>query len=96
VDEIAAACGRDVRFAPVAPDAYSDALAAHGVPADVVALLHHLFTQVLDGRNAHLADGVQRALGREPGSFRAFARRAAATGAWQPAPAPYASAAAPS
>jgi hypothetical protein len=37
---------------------------------------------VLDGRNAKLADGVERALGREPRDFREFARDAAATGAW--------------
>ena len=36
----------------------------------------YLFTEVLDGRNATLADGVQRALGREPRDFRDYARRA--------------------
>jgi uncharacterized protein YbjT (DUF2867 family) len=34
----------------------------------------------LDGRNAHLGDGVQRALGRPPRDFADFARAAAATG----------------
>jgi hypothetical protein len=38
--------------------------------------------EVLDGRNARLADGVQRALGREPRNFSDFARDAAATGIW--------------
>ena len=42
----------------------------------------YLFTEVLDGRNAHLADGVQRALGREPRDFRDYARATAATGVW--------------
>jgi hypothetical protein len=41
-------------------------------------------SQVLDGRNAHLADGVQRALGREPRDFGDYARDAAATGVWDP------------
>ena len=45
-----------------------------GVPADVVALLSYLFTEVLDGRNAHVTDGVQRALGRAPRDFRDYAR----------------------
>jgi hypothetical protein len=40
---------------------------------------------VLDGRNAHLADGVQRALGREPKDFADYARDAAVTGVWTPA-----------
>jgi hypothetical protein len=45
-------------------------------------LLAYLFTEVLDGRNAHVADGVQRALGREPRAFADFARRAAEAGVW--------------
>ena len=32
--------------------------------------------------NAKLADGVQRALGREPRDFGDYARRTAATGIW--------------
>jgi hypothetical protein len=43
-----------------------------------------LFNDVLDGRNAHLADGVQRALGRAPRDFADFARDAAASGVWRP------------
>jgi hypothetical protein len=39
-----------------------------------------LVGEVLDGRNARLADGVQRALGREPRDFSEFAREAAAGG----------------
>jgi hypothetical protein len=37
---------------------------------------------VLDGRNAQVCDGVQRALGREPTDFSDFARKAAASGVW--------------
>ena len=37
---------------------------------------------MLDGRNAHLTDGVQRALGREPRDFGEYARDPAATGVW--------------
>lgn len=82
VGEIADASGRAVRFVPVSIDQFAAGLAEQGVPADVVGLLTYLFTEVLDGRNAKLADGVQRALRREPGDFRDYARRAAATGAW--------------
>jgi uncharacterized protein YbjT (DUF2867 family) len=82
VREIADASGRAVRFVPVSIDQFAAGLAEQAVPADVVGLLTYLFTEVLDGRNAKLADGVQRALGREPGDFRDYARRAAATGAW--------------
>ena len=52
------------------------------VRRDLVAAAVHLFTEVLDGRNARLGDGVQRALGREPRDFRDYARAAASAGAW--------------
>jgi hypothetical protein len=39
-------------------------------------------TEALDGRNAYLADGVQRALGRPPRDFADYARATAATGVW--------------
>jgi hypothetical protein len=38
----------------------------------------------LDGRNAHVADGVRRAMGREPRDFSLYARDAAATGVFNP------------
>ena len=47
-------------------------------------MLTFIFGEVLDGRNARLADGVQRALGREPRDFSDYARDAAATGIWNP------------
>lgn len=58
------------------------AVAGDGVPGQVVSLLHYLFTEVPDGRNAHLTDGVQRVLGREPRDFAQYAREAAASGVW--------------
>jgi uncharacterized protein YbjT (DUF2867 family) len=77
VAEIARATGRDLRFVPVPIDAFAAGLTDQQVPRDVVALLRYLFTEVLDGRNATLTDGVQRALGREPRDFADFARRTA-------------------
>jgi len=82
VGEIARATGRDVRYVPIGHAEFVAALEAEGVPADVEALLTYLFTTVLDGRNAQLADGVQRALGRQPRDFAAYARNAAASGVW--------------
>ena len=55
------------------------------MPGEVIELLTYLFSEVLDGRNAHLADGVRRALGREPRDFADYARDAAATGVWNAA-----------
>jgi uncharacterized protein YbjT (DUF2867 family) len=71
--EIADATGRELRFQPVALDEFMAA-----VPPDFAWLLRYLFTEVLDGRNASLADGVQRALNRRPRDFRDFAREEAA------------------
>jgi uncharacterized protein YbjT (DUF2867 family) len=82
IGEIAEATGRELRYEPVGLQEFASGLAAEGVPADVVELLRYLFGEVVDGRNAHLADGVQRALGREPRDFADFARDAAATGVW--------------
>jgi uncharacterized protein YbjT (DUF2867 family) len=82
VREIADATGRDIRYVPVSIEEHAAAAAEHGVPGDVIELLTYLFSQVLDGRNSGVADGVQRALGREPRDFADFARRTAATGVW--------------
>jgi hypothetical protein len=59
-------------------------MAAENVPPEAIEIFSFLFGEVLDGRNAHLADGVERALGRPPRDFRDFARHAAATGIWDP------------
>jgi uncharacterized protein YbjT (DUF2867 family) len=82
VDEIAAAVGRPIRYLPVSLEEYASLLIDNQVPADYVKMLTAVFTEVLDGRNAHLSDGVQRALGRPPRDFHDFARDAAATGIW--------------
>lgn len=82
VEEIEAASGRSIGFVPVTIDEYAPALPELGVPDDIGALLTYLFTEVLDGRNAHVTDGVQRVLGRPARDFRDYARGAAAAGAW--------------
>ncbi|TJW68651.1 MAG: hypothetical protein E5V29_11265 [Mesorhizobium sp.] len=57
-------------------------MAAHNLPPEFGWLLDELFTKVLDGRNETLADGVQRALGRQPKDFSAYATETAASGIW--------------
>jgi uncharacterized protein YbjT (DUF2867 family) len=84
VDEIARAANRELRYVPVSIEEFESILAEAEVPAEVVWMLKYLFTEVLDGRNAHVTDGVRRALGREPRDFSEFARDAAATGVWDP------------
>ena len=82
VAEIAAAAGRPIRYVPVSLEEYAALLTENQVPAEVVKMLTEMFAEVLDGRNAHLGDGVQRALGRPPRDFADFVRDAAATGIW--------------
>jgi uncharacterized protein YbjT (DUF2867 family) len=83
IAEIARASGREIRYVQVSMDDYVVALEQAQLPPQFVGLIKYLFTEVLDGRNAHLTDGVQRALGRAPRDFTEYARRAAASGAWK-------------
>lgn len=82
VGEIAAATGRKIEYVPVTVDDYTAALQDMSVPVDFVWLLGYLFSEVLDGRNERLCDGVQQALGREPRDFGEYVRETATTGLW--------------
>jgi uncharacterized protein YbjT (DUF2867 family) len=82
LDEIVVAADREIRYVPVPLEEYAVGAAEQGMPPEVVEFLTYLFGEVLDGRNASLTDGVQRALGRDPRDFSEFTREAAATGAW--------------
>ena len=82
VAEIGKAAGRDVRFVRISHDEFTAAVAAHELPPEFAWLLNELFTEVLDGRNETLTDGVQRVLGRAPKDFSAYANETAATGIW--------------
>ena len=82
VDEIARATRRDLRYTRIGVDELAAGLAEAQVPDDYIGLLRYIFGEVLDGRNADVTDGVQRALGREPRDFADFVRDAAATGVW--------------
>ena len=86
VQEISGAVGREIGYVPISIEDFAAASAEQGVPSEVVEMLTYIFGEVLDGRNAHLADGVQRALGREPRDFRDYAREAAASGVWNASP----------
>ena len=80
--EIGEATGRDVRYVPITSEAFAAALVHEGLPPAFVTDLTDLFRKILDGRNASLTDGVQRALGRAPRDFREYAADAAASGIW--------------
>lgn len=76
--------GRHIQHVPISFEDFHANVAASG--GDFVA---EVFTQIaretLDGRNAHTADGVERALGRKPRDFADFAQTAMAADAWSSA-----------
>ncbi len=76
--------GRNIQNIPISFEDFHANVAAAG--DDFVA---DVFTQIaretLDGRNAHVSDGVERALGRKPRDFVEFAETARAAGAWSAA-----------
>ena len=74
IGEIAAATGRPITYQRAELDGYIAAMAEHDVPPDVVGLLGYLFGEVLDGRNAWVGDGVERALGRPAKDFSLYVK----------------------
>ena len=82
VNEIAAATGRAIQYEQISMDDYKAMLTEYEVPQDMIWLISYLFTEVLDGRNASLADGVQRALGRKPTDFSEYVKKTISTNIW--------------
>src|SRR5690625_3325000 len=64
--EIAKATGREIQYINISIESFTTELRQQGMPEEIVSLMVELFTEVLDGRNSHVVDGVQRALGRAP------------------------------
>ncbi|MFE3764757.1 NmrA family transcriptional regulator [Streptomyces sp. NPDC059104] len=77
-DELSKATGREIAYVPVSTEEYRAVLRENGLPEELV----ELFTVILDGRNAHLVDGVREVLGREAKDFAEYAREVAANGVW--------------
>ncbi|WP_314246193.1 NmrA family NAD(P)-binding protein [Streptomyces kutzneri] len=76
--ELSKVTGREIAYAPIPMEDYRAVLRENGLPEEFA----ELFTLILDGRNAHLVNGVEEVLGRQPRDFSDFAREAAATGVW--------------
>jgi uncharacterized protein YbjT (DUF2867 family) len=82
IAEIARATGKSIQYQHISMDEYTGMLAEYEVPKELISLLTYLFTEVLDGRNAHVTDGVERALGRKATDFSEYIRKAIAAGVW--------------
>lgn len=82
IEEIAVVTGKAIQYEEISIDDYKTALTEYNVPDSIINLIVYLFTEVLDGRNESITDGVERALGRKPTNFSEYAKKAAKSGAW--------------
>ena len=74
-----------MRHVPISFEQFHTSL-AEGAGAYVADVFTAIARETLDGRNAAVSDGVERALGRPARDFRDYAHAAAARGAWDPTP----------
>ena len=81
--ELSEATGRQISHIEIPHEAFIAGVKSSGAPDEVVWILDYLFATVLDGRNAYLTDGIERALGRPPKDFADYAREVAATDLWK-------------
>ena len=81
---LSSAIGRPIQHIPISFEDFHANVAASGgeFVADVFTAIAR---ETLDGRNAHVCDGVERALGRPPRDFSDYAAAAARKGAWSSA-----------
>lgn len=66
---IVAVTGNPVLYTDVAPDDFVTSLRGLGYPEEIAELVTMLLVRIRTGAEAHLSDGVQRVLGREPRTF---------------------------
>ncbi|CAA0118219.1 NAD(P)H azoreductase [BD1-7 clade bacterium] len=82
VQSIAEATGRPIQYSQVPLADFLSGMRAAGQPEGVLWLLELLFTDVLDGRNSKVTDGVEQALGRPARSFDDYVAKVVAANGW--------------
>ncbi len=82
VDEISKQLGKKIKFTSVNIDDFLTILESQNVPKDYQWLLNELFTVVFDGRNSHLTQGVEEAIGRKPTKFSDYVTKTIKAGYW--------------
>lgn len=80
-DELSQAIGRPIRHLPITFEEFHANVERAG-DSFVADVFTGIARETLDGHNAYLTDGVERALGRPPRDFSEYARSAASAGAW--------------
>ena len=71
-DQFTEVLAKPIGFQKLSPMEFESVMSTAKVPEDVTSLLSFLFTEVLDGRNESITNGVEQALGRKPKSFKRF------------------------
>lgn len=85
VREIARATDREITYQAISLEEYGRALRNARLPDDYVWLLEYLFREVLgNDENQTVSPDFERLTGKQPTSFREYARRVAQTGVWSP------------
>lgn len=83
-DALTSATGHPIAHVPISFEDFHANVAQAG-DAFVADVFTAIARETLDGRNASVSDGVQRALGRAPRDFNEYAKTAASLGAWSTA-----------
>ncbi len=71
--ELSDVLDNEVQFISISEEHFITQLNKQNVPEDTIDMLLFLFGEVLDGRNAMVCDGVERALGRPAKDFSDYA-----------------------
>ena len=79
--ELSDAIGKPIQYIPITLEDFRAGVAEAAGPF-IAGVFEGIARETLDGRNSHLNDGIQRALGRAPRDFATFAKAAAKAGAW--------------
>jgi uncharacterized protein YbjT (DUF2867 family) len=82
VATISEAAGREIRYVPLSIEDYVAELVQQGLPPADAEAFADVIEPLREGRDEHVSDGVQRALGRPPRTFAEFAKSTAAAGGW--------------
>ncbi len=82
VATISEVTGRDIRYVPISVEDYVAELVRQGLPPADAEAFADVIAPLREGKDEHVSDGVQRALGRPPRTFTEFARSTAAAGGW--------------
>ena len=85
VSEIAITLKRPIKFETVSMEEYVSILRSYEVPENYIWLIHYLFTNVLDGRNESLTNGVEEALHRKPRDFSHYVKHTVESAVWNTA-----------